>query len=140
MKWGIVGRIIGRIIGLAALAAALGGCATVTRGSTELFSVRSVPPGATASSKGWECTTPCKVTVKRRGDFVVLFRKEGFADQTVKVFSVPVSGQRGLRQRVGADVGWVGQATDFATGANYEHRPNPLEVTLEPIPGAASED
>lgn len=119
---------------MAALVVALGGCATMTRGTTELFSVRSTPPGAVASSKGWECTTPCKVTVKRRGDFVVLFRKEGYVDQTVKVYSVPVSAQSGLRKRVGADAGWVGQAADFATGANLEHRPNPLEVTLEPIP------
>ena len=112
---------------------ALGGCATAVRGATEMFSVQTTPPGALASSStGWECTTPCKVTVKRRGDFVVLLRKEGYVDETVKVRSVPVATKRSMRERVGVDVGWIGEATDFATGANYEHTPNPLDVTLVP--------
>ena len=112
---------------------ALGGCATAVRGATEMFSVQTTPPGALASSStGWECTTPCKVTVKRRGDFVVLLRKEGYVDETVKVRSVPVATKRSMRERVGADVGWIGEAADFATGANYEHTPNPLDVTLVP--------
>ncbi len=113
--------------------AALGGCATAVRGATEMFSVQTTPPGALASSStGWECTTPCKVTVKRRGDFVVLLRKEGYVDETVKVRSVPVATKRSMRERVGVDVGWIGEAADFATGANYEHTPNPLDVTLVP--------
>ena len=112
---------------------ALGGCATAVRGATEMFSVQTTPPGALASSStGWECTTPCKVTVKRRGDFVVLLRKEGYVDETVKVRSVPVATKRSMRERVGVDVGWIGEAADFATGANYEHTPNPLDVTLVP--------
>lgn len=116
-----------------ALSAALGGCATAARGTTEQFSVRSTPPGALASSSsGWECTTPCTVKVKRRGDFVVRLRKEGYAEQTVKVRSVPILKKRSMRERVGVDVGWIGSAADFATGANYEHTPNPLEVTLKP--------
>ena len=116
-----------------ALSVALGGCATAVRGATELLSVRSTPPGALASSSsGWECTTPCTVKVNRRGDFVVLLRKEGYADRTVQVRSVPVATKRSMRERVGVDVGWIGSAADFATGANYEHAPNPLDVTLEP--------
>lgn len=112
---------------------ALSGCATAVRGTTELFAVRSTPPGALASSStGWECTTPCKVKVKRRGDFVVLLRKEGYVEETVKVLSVPVAKKRSMRERVGVDVGWIGQAADYATGANYEHTPNPLDVTLVP--------
>ena len=116
-----------------ALSAVLGGCATAVRGMTEEFSVHSTPSGARASSStGWECITPCTVKVQRRGDFVVLLRKEGYADQTVKVHSVRILEKRSMRERVGVNVGWIGSAADFATGANYEHKPNPLEVTLEP--------
>lgn len=125
----ILPRVLAGVLGLAAL----GGCATAVRGATEMFAVRSTPPGALASSStGWECTTPCKVTVKRRGDFVVLLRKDGYVEQTVKVRSVPVATKRSMRERVGVDVGWIGSAADYATGANYEHTPNPLDVTLVP--------
>ena len=44
------------------LALAIGGCATVQRGPTETFIVRSTPSGAEVfSTTGWECTTPCAV-------------------------------------------------------------------------------
>lgn len=118
---------------LVALGAGAGGCATVARGVTEQFTVRTNPPGALASaSTGWECTTPCTVKVKRRGEFVVLLRKEGYVEQTVKVRSIPTKKKGSMRERVGVDVGWLGSATDFASGANYEHVPNPLVVALQP--------
>ena len=120
------------LLGALALFPLASGCATVTRGPTETFTVRSTPPGALASSSsGWECVTPCSVQVKRRGDFVVLLRKDGYSEKTVKVQSIRTGKKGSLRERVGADISWVGSTTDFATGANYEHAPNPVVVTLE---------
>lgn len=115
------------------LALAIGGCATVQRGPTETFVVRSTPSGAEVfSTTGWECTTPCAVKVARRGDFVVTVRKEGYVTQTVSVKSVPVQkNKRTLADRVHVPTGLIGSATDLASGANLEHQPNPLEVTLE---------
>ncbi|MCE2425718.1 MAG: PEGA domain-containing protein [Pseudomonadales bacterium] len=112
---------------------AIAGCATVQRGPTETFVVRSTPSGAEVSStSGWECTTPCTVTVARRGDFVVTVRKEGYVTQTLSVKSVPVQKkQRTLGDRVQIPTGLIGKATDMASGANLEHQPNPLEVELE---------
>lgn len=52
--------------------------------------------------------------------------------RTVSVKSVPVQKkQRTLGDRVHVPTGLIGSATDLASGANREHQPNPLEVTLE---------
>lgn len=112
----------------------LTGCATVKRGPTETFEVRSTPMGASVTStSGWECTTPCSVKVARRGDFVVTVRKDGYVTETFTIKSVPVQEKKkGLKDRVVlADTEYIGRATDWASGANREHRPNPLEVDLE---------
>ena len=112
-----------------ALMVLLCACATVQRGTSETFVVRTSPDGAIASSsRGWKCTTPCEVEIPRRGDFVVALRKEGYVTQTISVRSLPVA-QR--PSRVTASTGMLGSLVDSASGANYEHRPNPLTVTLE---------
>lgn len=112
----------------------VGACATVQRGPSETFVVRSAPSGAdVSSSTGWECTTPCAVKVARRGDFTVTVRKEGYVTQVLSVKSVPVQKKkRTLADRVHVPTGLVGRATDLASGANREHQPNPLEVELVP--------
>ena len=118
-----------------AVPAALTGCATAKRGSTETFEVRSAPTGASVtSSSGWECTTPCSVKVSRRGDFVVTVRKDGYVTQTLTIKSVPIQGQKkGLKDRVVlGETEHIGRVADWASGANREHQPNPLEVELEP--------
>lgn len=120
---------------IAFLVASLAGCATAKRGANETFEVRSSPTGASVTStSGWECTTPCSVRVARRGDFVVTVRKDGYVTQTFTIKSVPIGSERkGLRDRVVlANTEYIGRATDWATGANREHQPNPLEVELEP--------
>ncbi|MCE2461170.1 MAG: PEGA domain-containing protein [Pseudomonadales bacterium] len=120
---------------VAILLIALTGCATVKRGPTETFEVRSAPMGASVTStSGWECTTPCSVRVARRGDFVVTVRKDGYVTETFTIKSVPVQDEKkGLKDRVVlADTEYIGRAADWASGANREHRPNPLEVDLEP--------
>ena len=114
---------------------ALAGCATVKRGPTETFEVRSSPTAASVTStSGWECTTPCSVKVARRGDFVVTVRKDGYVTQTFTIKSVPVqTKQQGLKDRIVlAETGYIGRAADWASGANLEHQPNPLNVELAP--------
>ena len=116
------------------LLAVLAGCATAKRGSTETFEVRSSPTGASVTStSGWECVTPCIVKVARRGDFVVTVRKDGYVTQTFTIKSVPIQGkQKGLKDRVVVgETEYIGRVTDWASGANREHQPNPLEVELE---------
>lgn len=124
---GLVRRSLVLALGLLA-----GGCATLTAGPTEQFRVDSTPEGASVSSTtGWTCITPCSVSIARRGDFVVTVRKEGFLTRTVWVDSVRAPARR-PRSGVQVNTGMVGGVTDWLSGANYEHRPNPLQVTLEP--------
>ena len=118
------------LIALTATALLLGACATVTRGPTETFVVRTTPEGAEAlSTSGWECVTPCSVQVNRRGDFTVTLRKKGYVTKTVKVRSVRAQTRPG--SRVNVDTGLLGTLADGLSGSNYEHAPNPIEVTLE---------
>jgi len=64
----------------------LGGCATVTRGTTDQVQMRSAPSGAIATaSMGQSCTTPCTITVGRKDEFSVHFEKPGFVSQDVQV-------------------------------------------------------
>lgn len=116
------------LLALASLAL-IGACATVKRGPTETFVVRTSPDGAIASSStGWKCTTPCEVEIGRRGDFVVALRKEGYVTQTVAVRSVPIPARP---SRVTVPTGLLGSAVDAASGARYQHKPNPLTATLQ---------
>ena len=66
-----------RMLGIAALGVMLGGCASVTRGTTENISISSTPSGVEAVVSGLEvpttCTTPCSVVAKRSADISITF-------------------------------------------------------------------
>ena len=67
-----------RIIAVVLAMLVTAGCATITRGSTEIYVIETTPPGATATlSNGLTCTTPCSLEVRRYGDFVVTLELEG---------------------------------------------------------------
>ena len=76
-----------RRFGVFALCAVMGGCASVTRGTTENISISSTPAGAEATITGLEvptaCVTPCAIVAKRNADIAVTFQKQGYEPQTV---------------------------------------------------------
>jgi hypothetical protein len=122
-----------RLVLVFALAATCGGCATVLRGTTDQVGFNSTPSGAEVhTSNGYGCVTPCTLTFKKNEEFVATFEKEGFIPQQVPV----------TRQVVGAGVvatagnviagGIIGLGVDAATGAGFEHVPNPVSVVLLP--------
>lgn len=126
-----------RVLGVVALAAALGGCASVTRGTTENISISSTPAGAEATVTGLDnptsCVTPCAVVAKRNADISVTFAKEGFQPETVQLTKeVPGTGAAGFAGNVLVG-GLVGMGVDAATGAAQDHKPNPVIVTLKPV-------
>jgi hypothetical protein len=126
-----------RILGVVALAAALGGCASVTRGTTENISISSTPSGAEATITGLDvptaCVTPCAIVAKRNADITVSFAKPGYEPQVVELTKeVPVTGAAGFAGNVLAG-GVVGMGVDAVTGAAQDHKPNPLIVTLRPV-------
>jgi PEGA domain-containing protein len=126
-----------RIVGIAALCAVVGGCASVSRGTTENISIVSVPAGAEATITGLDvptaCVTPCSVVVKRNADISVAFQKEGFAQQTIQLTKeIQSTGAAGFAGNVLLG-GLVGMGVDAYTGAATDHKPNPVAVTLEPL-------
>lgn len=125
-----------RILGVLAFCAILGGCASVTRGTTETISVSSTPAGAEAVISGLEtpmtCMTPCAVVAKRNADISVTVQKEGFEPQTVQLTKeIPAAGAGGFAGNVIAG-GLFGMGVDAATGTATDHKPNPVIVTLQP--------
>lgn len=86
-----------RILGIVAFAAMLGGCASVTRGTTENISIASTPAGAEATISGLEvptaCVTPCAIVAKRSADISISFAKPGFKTEVVTLTKeVPATG------------------------------------------------
>ena len=127
-----------RLILAAALCVALGGCASVTRGTTENISIASTPSGAQADEAGLDiptvCVTPCVVQAKRSADIVVTVSTEGYEPQIVPLTKdVSGSGGAGFAGPLLLG-GLVGMGVDAATGAAMDHKPNPVIVTLQPVP------
>jgi hypothetical protein len=130
-----------RIWRIVALAATLGGCASVTRGATENISIASTPAGAEATISGLEvptaCVTPCAVVAKRSADISISFAKPGFETELVTLTKeVPATGAAGFAGNIIAG-GLIGMGVDAATGAALDHKPNPVIVTLRPTAPAA---
>ncbi|HEX8402855.1 MAG TPA: PEGA domain-containing protein [Allosphingosinicella sp.] len=120
---------------VAALAAtALGGCATVTRGTQQRYYVQSEPSGAEVKmTTGMSCTTPCNLKLRRKDEFTATISKEGY-----KSISVPIEskmhggGGAALAGNVVAG-GIIGGVIDGTNGSLRDLKPNPLAVRLAPV-------
>ncbi len=123
-----------------ALALLQAGCATITRGSAEQLVIKSVPSGASVRlSNGFTGYTPATFTVPRKGVIIVTVSKPGFATQEISLTTkVAGKGAAGFAGNVLIG-GLIGGGIDLATGAALSHEPNPLEVTLQPVPPASGE-
>lgn len=125
---------LGKWVGLIAVAALLGGCATVTRGTTSQVTIDSIPPGADArTSTGHSCpSTPCTIEVSRKSEFTVSYSKRGFHDAQIPVSTrIAGAGAAGFAGNVIVG-GVVGMGVDAVTGSTLEHYPNPVVATLVP--------
>jgi hypothetical protein len=125
-------RIGVRVLVLAGVALSLPACATVTRGSSQQFTVESTPPGAQVStSNGFECqATPCTFRMPRKDAFRVTVAKDGYVTQTHDITS-SISGAGGTAMAGNILIGGIiGGAIDANSGAMNDLKPNPLSVTL----------
>lgn len=122
-----------KIMVVAAGALLLGGCATITRGTTSDVQVKSTPEDADVrTSYGVTCRTPCTLKVPRKDEFSVTISKPGYDSQTVDIKTkVAGTGAAGFAGNIILG-GVVGMVTDAATGATLEHFPNPVDVVLYP--------
>lgn len=109
----------------------LGGCATITRGTTESLGIQSEPPGAKVElSTGQTCVTPCSLELKRKYQYRLYLQKNGFNDVTVEVEPrVAGTGAAGVAGNVLVG-GIIGMGVDAASGAAMTLGPNPVHVHL----------
>lgn len=121
-----------RFFVIAALSAlCLNGCATITRGSSQSWTVETDPVGADISlSSGETCKSPCTLKKKRKHPFTVNIKKEGYEPVTTDIqSSVSGAGAAGMAGNILAG-GLIGLGVDAGTGANKDLKPNPLVVKL----------
>jgi hypothetical protein len=117
-----------------ALAAACGGCASITRGTTDQVQIQSEPAGAEVrTSMNQACTTPCTLQFNRKDEFTVTASKPGYNIAEMDVHTrVAGGGAAGFAGNVLIG-GVVGMAVDAADGATLEHYPNPVMLNLVPL-------
>ena len=110
------------------IAVSTGGCATVVNGTAQKICVTSDPTGATVSvDRQYDCRTPARLRLERRRDHTLVFAKDGYAPETVKlthVLSEVVVGNTLL----GGPLGW---AFDACAGTQYKLIPDPVHVDLK---------
>ena len=124
------------LVAAAMAAGLLGGCASVTQGTTQALSVTAVCEGRivldasceVSNEKGrWQLKTPGSVTVRKAyGDLVAVCRKDS-ASGTATFVSKANNGVWG-NVIIG---GVVGYAVDSSSGAGFNY-PNELPVVLVP--------
>lgn len=125
-------RVGVRLVALLGATLLLPACATITRGSSQDFTVESTPPGARVStSNGFQCeSTPCTFRMPRKNGFRVTVSREGYASQEIQVTSgISGGGAAGMAGNV-IFGGVVGAVVDGTSGAMKDLSPNPLVVVL----------
>lgn len=121
------------IITMIACAVLCSGCATITRGRTQTWSVQTEPAGATVKlSSGEQCTSPCSMEKRRKDPFQVTIDLTGYHQVVTQVISgVRGGGVAGVAGNVLLG-GVIGIGVDLATGAGLDLMPDPLVVKLVP--------
>ena len=127
-----------KLIGTVLIAGILPGCATITRGTKQSFTVLSEPPSADVElSNGLRCKTPCSLKVPRKDGFVVKINKEGYEPVEATITS-QMSGGGGVALAGNILLGGlIGGGVDASNGSTKELKPNPLSVKLQPVAAPA---
>ena len=137
-----IARLGVRALALAGLALSLPACATMTRGTTQVVTVQSTPPGAhVRTSSGFECAaTPCDFRMPRKTGFTATFDLDGYVTQTQEVRSgMAGGGAAGMAGNLLVG-GIIGGVVDASSGAMNDLTPNPVIATLlTPAQHAAAE-
>lgn len=122
--------------------AVLPGCLTMKRGSTQVVSVDSTPPGATVRAEpgGGTIETPGKMILARRYDQLLRFEMAGYEPITIQLDRKNSVWQNVIWIH---PVGWIiGAVVDLSTAAAYSFDPSSVSVQLNPkaLPPAPAAD
>jgi hypothetical protein len=128
-----------RLIEAAACAAAsmsMCACATITRGTHTDWVVQTTPSGAAVkTTNGMYCAeTPCSLRMDRKASFIATISKDGYQPVEIPVHhKMSTAGGAGFvgNALVG---GVIGGGIDVAMGSELDLAPNPVILTLQPIP------
>ncbi len=121
-----------RALALVGVALSVPACATVTRGTSQTFTVESTPPGARVStSNGFTCdATPCTFRMPRKDPFRATVSMDGYVTQDHEITS-EYAGEGAVGFAGNVLIGGViGMAVDGTSGAMKDLTPNPLIVTM----------
>jgi hypothetical protein len=123
--------MIKNIMTAAVAAALLGGCGSITRGTTEDVAINSTPIGAKVTTDiGMNCSAPCTLKVPRNKDFTITASAEGYKTSTLFIGrKVSGNGAAGMAGNVLVG-GIIGVVVDSSTGAAMDHTPNPAFIVL----------
>lgn len=129
------------------------GFATITKGSRDTVKFSSVPNGAKVEIRQtqaagsylpeYKCTTPCKLNIKRRPTYDVVFSLNGY-EPAKQVLAPKLAGDGGLgivgNLLLGGIVGGaLGSGIDAGTGALKDLKPNPMVAILTPLGSKSGE-
>jgi uncharacterized protein YceK len=110
----------------------LSGCASIMHGSKQEISFESTPAGASVEvfdARGASfgaCMTPCKLDLKRKNEYKVVFSKSGYQ-------SVELLLDRGSDGWIWGNIlfgGVIGLIVDFSNGSAYKLKPEHLSTVL----------
>lgn len=127
-----------RIAIVVAMACGLSACATITRGTTDSWTINTTPGGALVkTSTGFACeATPCTFRMPRKSGFDVTVTKIGYKTWQGHV-EARVAGAGGAGFLGNALIGGIiGAGVDASSGAMLNLTPNPLNVGLQKDDGA----
>jgi hypothetical protein len=118
------------------LAGSLGGCQTMTHGTTQMVTINTDPPGAKAVVVGQpEQITPAVFSLPRTRNTFVTLTMEGYKPKRVPIKAML------LPERVtpkGEFMSVLGSVVDTAAGGGWELTPGELTIVLEPTGGGAT--
>lgn len=121
-------RLLSVIALIAIFAVTTSGCATIINGTSQKIQVTSDPAGANVQvDEKSSYATPVRLRLERRRDHTLIFSKEGYEKQTVKLMHV-ISEVVVGNTLLGGPLGWV---FDIFAGTQYKLVPNPVHVELK---------
>jgi hypothetical protein len=120
-------RMIALLPALVLTAAA--GCGVLVHGTSQKILCTTSPPGALVKSAGgYECKTPCAVTLKRKNDVTLTIEREGYETMTLSIRSVISKYSAGEILLPGGLACW---GIDLASGGGYRLTPDSVNVELK---------